>query len=226
MTVMTTAAPFTDSLWDDARPVYAAIQRHPFVTGITAGTFPRDRFAFYITQDALYLRDFARTLMALGATAPEDATALFGRHATEALKVEQQLHEGVVRDLGMHSEQVRKAQPSPTCMAYTNFLLATAFSRPFHEGFAAILPCYWIYQKVGRELIKQGSPDPIYQRWIGTYGGEPFDAVVREVLDLANAVAPALSVAEREAMRGRFLTACRYEWMFFEMADRLERWPV
>jgi thiaminase (transcriptional activator TenA) len=223
---MTPASPFTDSLWDDARPVYAAIQRHPFITGITAGTFPRDRFAFYITQDALYLRDFARTLMALGATAPEEATALFGRHATEALKVEQQLHKGVVRDLGMHTEQVHRAQCSPTCMAYTSFLLATALGQPFHEGLAVILPCYWIYQKVGRELIEQGSPDPIYQRWIGTYGGEPFDAVVREVLDLANGLAPTLTEAQREAMRGRFLTACRYEWMFFEMANRLERWPV
>jgi thiaminase/transcriptional activator TenA len=223
---MTPAAPLTSSLWEQAQPIYAAIQRHPFVTGLTAGTLQRDRFAFYITQDALYLRHFARCLMALGASAPPEATALFGRHATDALKVEQDLHEGVVRALGLHAEQVRGAAQAPTCLAYTSFLLAGAFGRPFHEGLAAILPCYWIYQKLGKELLAKGSPEPLYQRWIATYGGEPFDKAVREILDLADATGARLTEAERSPMRNRFLTACRYEWMFFDMAHSLERWPV
>jgi thiaminase len=31
---------------------------------------------------------------------------------------------------------------------------------------------------------------------------------------------------EREAMRYAFLTSCRYEYMFWDMAYRQEQWPV
>ena len=70
------------------------------------------------------------------------------------------------------------------------------------------------------------SPEPLYRRWIDTYGGDQFDAVVREVLGLADRVAPALTDAQRRAMRERFVVASRYEWMFWDAAYRLQRWPV
>ena len=46
-----------------------------------------------------------------------------------------------------------------------------------------MLPCYWIYARVGEELLGRGSPDPLYARWIAMYGGEEFQAVVDAVLD-------------------------------------------
>jgi thiaminase (transcriptional activator TenA) len=218
--------PFTESLWAAVGPIYEAILRHPFLTGLADGTLPRDRFAFYITQDSLYLRQFARALAALGAVAPDGAVAFFGGQATEALAVEEALHEGFVRDLGMHPEQVRSAELAPTNQAYSDFLLASVLGRPYHEGLAAVLPCYWIYQRVGRSLIPKGSPDPLYRLWIETYGGDAFDRVVTRVRGLADAIAPTLTDAQRAEMRRRFVVAGRYEWMFWDMAHRLERWPV
>ena len=53
---------------------------------------------------------------------------------------------------------------------------------------AAVLPCYWIYREVGRELLRRGSPEPLYQRWIDTYGGDEFDRVVEEAIALTEAV--------------------------------------
>ncbi|HEX8201761.1 MAG TPA: TenA family protein, partial [Isosphaeraceae bacterium] len=150
-------APFSASLWEAIGPIVAAIRQHPFLTGLADGTLPRDRFAFYITQDALYLRAFARALSALAAVAPDDAVALFNRHAADALTEEQALHEGLVAELGLHPEQVRATEPAPTNRAYGDFLLASTLGRPFAEGLAAVLPCYWIYQEVGRTLRPKGS---------------------------------------------------------------------
>jgi thiaminase/transcriptional activator TenA len=220
-------ARFTEELWDAIGPIFEAILRHPFVTGLTDGRLTRDRFAFYVVQDAIYLRSFARALSSLAASAPDArATAMFNRHASDAIAVEQSLHEGFVGDLGLHPEQVGTAEPSPSNQAYCDFLLASARGRPFHEGLAAVLPCYWIYQRVGKGLLPQGSPDPLYRRWIDTYGGEQFDAVVREVRELTDRVASELTEAQRLAMRSRFVLASRYEWMFWDSAYRLQRWPV
>ena len=49
-----------DLLWSDVEDVYAAILRHPFVTGLTDGSLPREAFRHYIVQDAHYLRGYAR----------------------------------------------------------------------------------------------------------------------------------------------------------------------
>ena len=43
---------FTRELWTAMTPIYTQILRHPFVTGLTDGSLPRDRFVFYAVQDA------------------------------------------------------------------------------------------------------------------------------------------------------------------------------
>ena len=34
------AAPFSDELWNDARPIYEKILQHPFLLGLSDGTLP------------------------------------------------------------------------------------------------------------------------------------------------------------------------------------------
>ena len=218
---------FTKELWQSIEPIYAAILRHPFLRGLTDGSLPRESFKFYAVQDALYLREFARALSLAGAKAPEDDwIIMFNEHAAGALKVERSLHESFFQEFGLTHEAVASTPMAPTNLAYTSYLLAIAYGRPFHEVLAAVLPCYWIYWEVGKELERTGSADPLYKRWIGTYASEEFGSVVRDVLAAADKVAERLTSAEREAMRGHFVTTSRYEWMFWDMGLRRETWPT
>jgi thiaminase/transcriptional activator TenA len=91
---------------------------------------------------------------------------------------------------------------------------------------AALLPCYWIYWEVGKNLERSSSRDPLYARWIGTYASEEFGTVVRDVLACTDALAEGLRHPERETMRRHFVTTSRYEWMFWDMGWRQETWPV
>jgi len=218
---------FTDELWEAIEAIYGAILRHPFLTGLTDGSLARESFRFYAVQDALYLREFARGLSLAGARAPRDEwIIMFDEHAAEALRVERALHEGFFREFGLSPEDVATTPLAPTNLAYTSYLLAVAYGRPFHEAIAALLPCYWIYWEVGKTLERAGSPDALYARWIGTYASEGFGAVVRGVLGATDAVAASLGSAERETMRRHFVTTSRYEWLFWEMGYTRERWPV
>jgi thiaminase/transcriptional activator TenA len=218
---------FTKELWDGIRPIYGAILRHPFVSGLTDGSLPRERFRFYAVQDALYLREFARALSLAAARAPEDDwIVMFDEHAAGALKVERALHESFFSEWGLTREAVLATPLAPTNLAYTSYLLAVAYGAPFHEAVAALLPCYWIYWEVGKALEQAGSADPLYARWIGTYASEEFGGVVRAVLTATDTVAARLGATEREAMRRHFVTTSRYEWMFWDMGYRQESWPV
>jgi len=218
---------FTADLWRSIEPVYAAILGHPFVAGLTDGSLPRPSFQFYAVQDALYLREFARALSIAAARAPRDEwIIMFNEHAAGALKVERELHEGFFKEFGLGPGDVASTPLAPTNLAYTSYLLAVAHTAPFHEAVAALLPCYWIYWEVGKALERSGSPDPLYTRWIGTYASTEFGSVVEAVLDCADALARDLKPAEREAMKRHFITASRYEWMFWDMGLRRETWPV
>ena len=218
---------FTADLWSAITPIYDAILRHPFVRGLTDGSLARESFQFYAVQDALYLRDFARALSLAAARAPRDEwIIMFNEHAAGALKVERVLHESFFKDFGLSEADVNSTPLAPANLAYTSYLLAVAHGAPFHEAMAALLPCYWIYWEVGKTLERAGSADPLYARWIGTYASQEFGDVVRAVLAATDETAAALGPREREAMRRHFVTTSRYEWMFWEMGYRRERWPV
>ncbi|MGH2559641.1 MAG: thiaminase II [Thermomicrobiales bacterium] len=226
-----TPAPVSSSLtahlWSSINDVYSEILAHPFVTGLTDGSLAHDAFRFYVVQDALYLTRYGRALSVCAARAPdEDAIRMFNEHAAGAIAVERSLHEGFFVDFGLTADEIAATPLAPTNLAYTSYLLATAYGGSFAEALGAVLPCYWIYGEVGKALIERGSPNPLFQRWIDTYGGDEFAGVVRQVLALADRIGADLSEADRRAMTAHFVASSRYEWMFWEMGYRREEWPV
>ena len=218
---------FTDELWESISDIYGAILRHPFITGLTDGTLSAESFAFYVVQDALYLRDYARALAAVGSRAPSaEAAQMFARHAADAIAAELELHSSLLAELGISEESLQEAEPAPTNLAYTSYLLATVRGGSYAEGVGVVLPCYWIYWEVGKELLRRGSPDPRFQRWIGTYGAAEYGEVVAAVIAEADRIGPGLSAGERELVRRHFRTTSRYELMFWGMGYGRESWPM
>jgi thiaminase/transcriptional activator TenA len=223
----TATQPWSTRLWTEIEPTFTAILDHPFLTGLSDGTLDTTVFAEYVAQDVHYLRDYARALALVGAKAPTLAgTSMFARHAAEVFDVELALHAALLPDLGLDPAEIDAVPVSPTTRAYTSYLLATAYSGSFVDGLAAILPCYWIYARVGAALLEQGSPDRRFQNWIDSYGGEEFAATVAEVLTLTDQIGPTLTAADEAVARAHFATTARYEWMFFDAAYRREIWPV
>ncbi|HWP93479.1 MAG TPA: thiaminase II [Thermodesulfobacteriota bacterium] len=218
---------FTKELWQEIIPIYESIIHHPFIRGLTDGSLSQESFKFYVIQDALYLREFARSLSIAAAKAPEDDwIIMFNEHSAGALKVERALHDSFFRDFRLKKKDIVNTTLAPTNLAYTSYLLSTAYSSPFHEVMGALLPCYWIYWEVGKALISRGSPNPLYQRWIDTYGGEEYARIVKAVLNITNKIARDLKNDQKEAMKKHFITTSRYEWMFWDMGLRCEGWPV
>ena len=93
---------FSKELWKGIVPIYKAILVHPFIKGLTDGSLKKESFKFYVTQDALYLREFARALSIAAAKAPEDDwIIMFNEHSAGALRVERALHDSFFRDFGI-----------------------------------------------------------------------------------------------------------------------------
>ena len=218
---------FSAELWDSTADIYAAILAHPFVRGLTDGSLPQEAFTFYVIQDALYLRWYARALAAVASKSTDTAgTEMFARHAAGIIDVEMTLHESLLADLDIDAVAADAAEEAPTTLAYTSYLLAAVGGGSYAEGVGAVLPCYWIYWEVGKHLLSQGSPNPRYQKWIDTYGAEEFGGEALEVIAVADRLGPSLGAAERARVQQHFRTTSRYEWMFWDMGYRQEQWPV
>ncbi len=211
-------------------PVFKQILGHPFVIGLTDGSLPTESFAYYVAQDSRYLHDYARALALVAAKAPDDASvAMFAAHAQGAIEVEKQLHAGFAHDLASEHPDAFAQPPSPTTVAYTSYLLRACGQGDFAQALAAVLPCYWIYAEVGAALLPQSSASrtpPLYARWIETYGGDEFAAIVAAVLDAVDRVGETAGAAQLAAMREHVLTTSKYEWMFWDAGWRRETWPI
>ena len=218
---------WTGRLWADIEPVYDAILDHPFIKGLTSGQLSVDSFVQFISQDTHYLQDYVRTLLTLAAKAPDfEVTKMLTTHAAAAAGAETGLHAERMTDLGRDPAELLAFDVRPATRAYTTFLVATVFSGSFADGLAAVLPCFWIYAEVGKHLKRAGSPNPVYQRWIDSYGGDEYLREVQLALDLTDRIGLDLGPVAEAAARQHFRTAARYEWMFWDAAYRQEAWPV
>ncbi|MFD7642816.1 thiaminase II [Kitasatospora sp. NPDC059795] len=224
---LTEPVTLTDELWAAVEPIYGRILDHPFLAGLTDGTLPRTAFRHFVVQDSHYLRDYARALAVCAAKAPgEDEVLAFCNDAVGAIAAEQEMHADFLHAFGEDGAAAAAEPVLPTTRAYTSYLLATVYGGSFAEALGAVLPCYWIYARVGEELLRRSSPDPLYAKWIAAYGGEEFQAVVRRVLDLTDRIGEDLSAGERRRVIEHFTTTSRYEWMFWDAAWQGETWPV
>jgi thiaminase (transcriptional activator TenA) len=217
---------FSEEAWRRTTRLREAIHALPFNTELAAGLLPRERFQTYIVQDALYLAQFSRALAIAAARAPDTATMQsFAQSALGAVTVEQALHRRYLRDFGVDPASIGNAEPSPDCLAYTNFLIAAAYHRPWEVLVAALLPCFWIYWDVGCAIARTAAPENPYGAWIDTYADERFGDAVQRVITAGDRAAEAATAPTRTEMLAAFFRACQYEWLFWDGAYQRRSWP-
>jgi thiaminase/transcriptional activator TenA len=218
---------FTETAWHRVAALRAAIHALPFNRELTDGTLGADRFRFYITQDSLYLGQYARILAMAGARGPDGAVLhAFASNALEAVAVEQALHGQYLGQFGVDPAQMAGAEPAPDCLAYTSFLLATAYHEPWEVLVAALLPCFWIYWDVGNAIARRAAAGNPYRAWIDTYTDAGFGAAVRAVIDITDQAAAGTTEALRTRMMAAFLRSSQFEWLFWDGAYQQRGWPT
>jgi thiaminase/transcriptional activator TenA len=211
-----------------AEPLWSNQSEHLFVAALGRGDLPIEKFRFYVTQDYLFLGVLARVCaFAAGRCTDRDEARFFLDLAKSTLAGEAALHESYAGEFGIDPAEMEKAQMAPTNLAYCNFLLNIAHSGTATEIAVSILPCAWIYCDVGRQLLEKHSPgsDHPYAKWMTLYGSPEFLAVANWLRGFVDRNVDQMSEGERRRLEQLFLTAVRYEWLFWEMAWTRQGWP-
>jgi len=215
---------FSEKAWERITPLYDKILDMPFNKELMEGTLDLEKFKFYMAQDAYYLGEFGKTLATLAGKFNDlNHVLAFTEFAGGAIVVERALHESYFQEFGIPD----LVQPSPTCLLYTNYILNQAAYSDVTVGVAAVLPCFWIYKKVGDHIYANHHHEGHqYKKWIETYAGEEFAQSVKLAIDITNALAENASPHTQENMLEAFEMASKLEWMFWDSAYREETWPV
>ena len=217
---------FTDRAWRESGGIRAEILGLPFVVALQEGTLPAADFAYYLHQDALYLREYSAVLALAAAAAGSEEEQLFWLSAaTTCLSTEAELHRTwSARQTGGTQDDVGVG---PVTRAYCYHLRATAAGGSYGELVAAVLPCFWLYAAVGEHILAAtagagpegggpAGPDHPYAAWIDTYADPDFAAATTRARDLADRAYRTASATEREAMLQAFHWSSRYERDFFD----------
>ncbi|WP_347040432.1 TenA family protein [Glutamicibacter halophytocola] len=130
--------------------------------------------------------------------------------AREILEGELQLHRSYLAE--------GTANPSAITLNYVNHLAAS--KRGYAELIAAILPCYWLYQDIGKRLASANHPEHPYKQWLVTYASEEFDLATERAIDMVRVAWKQADVDLRERMRLAFVRSSEHEVAFFDQARR------
>lgn len=216
-------------LWNAAAPLIRVTENHPFLVAMVDGTLDMESFRYYVVQDALYLADFADCLRRLskGATG-DDATRLeaFAKGAEEA---EMDLHNSFFQQWDISADGVEQM---PNSLLYTSYMKRIVATRCHAEGLAVLLPCFWVYMHVGKNMLRlreslggKVSRPAQFDAWIDMYGGEEFEKEVRDYIAMVDVTIQAVDSDTLKAMEKHFIMSCKLEHMFWDQAQEMMEWP-
>jgi thiaminase/transcriptional activator TenA len=219
---------FTHRLRERVDPIWEAQHRHPFVVGIGAGTLELEKLKYWVRQDYVFLIEYVRLLALAVARSPDlETMTKFADLTTATLQTEMSLHREYASEFGISCEALEQEHKAPTTQAYTDFLVRVATTGDFPELVSALLPCMWGFSEIGQRLERHPRPaDARYGKWIDMYASQAFAELAQWCRDLLERLASEQPESRLRRLEEIFLTSSRYEWLFWEMAWKMERWPI
>ncbi|WP_251450828.1 bifunctional hydroxymethylpyrimidine kinase/phosphomethylpyrimidine kinase [Microbacterium sp. Marseille-Q6648] len=201
-------ADWASDAWAACADIRSGVDACAFVIELRDGTLPGQAFAWYLAQDALYLREYARVLARLSAMARTRNDQEFWTDAARGALVEEaRLHRSRIGDV--------EVDAAPSTRAYVDHLHAVSASGRYGELVAAVLPCFWLYHDLGRRWRTHRHEGHPYGDWLAAYGDPGFADATNRAIAVAGAVAAAASPSERDLMHIAFRRSMGHELAFF-----------
>jgi thiaminase/transcriptional activator TenA len=205
--------------------IWEKIFNHPFVVELYLGTLPLEKFKYYVIQDYNYLITMYRCFSLIASKADYELARKALELAYIEATTEMANYERLLNKLGISFDEVVNTEPAPTNMAYMNFLISTCALRTPLEGLIALLPCFWSYAEIAErhkgKLIS--NKNELYVEWAKVYLSEDYLKLIKDLRDFIDKSAKSLDV---ESAKKLFRIASRYEYLFWDMAYRMESWYI
>jgi thiaminase/transcriptional activator TenA len=219
------ASGFCEVLRAGSEDIWQATLQHPFLADVEQGTLPDQKLLFYFIQNVHYI-DAAISFNAEAAAKASDAQSReFALRLLDFGRNEIPRQREYVRRLSETVTASFDTGLAPTALAYTNHLRMLASYRSPLDLFVGLLPCEWTYSELGSRLLPVVR-HPVHVQWLSTFGGADHNDMNVQYKSVIDDLVADAGPRRRLELSEIFRTSIRYEWMFWQMAYTLERWPV
>jgi thiaminase/transcriptional activator TenA len=216
---------YAQELMDSVQDVWERYFAHPFVAQLVDGSLPREAFRDYLIQDTLFLKGYSK-VFAHAFIKADDVNIMRRLYADmgSGLSDETQTHIAYLRDFGVTEADALAAEVKPANQAYLDFMLGTAASGTWLEGFMSTMPCTLSYYHVAKhalaDAIAAGTLEGNYYRtWAEYYSGPEYQAVYDEAVAFVDQVTVGLPSAEQARIQEIFRIASNHELAFWDLAQ-------
>jgi thiaminase (transcriptional activator TenA) len=216
----------SEKLHKDAEHVWGKIIEHPFVVELYKGSLPMDKFNTYILHDYSYLVNAIKNFSIIASRA-ESVDVM--REVVEIAHLEAtgefQGYGDLLHALGYTLDDAMRVEPFPVNLSYRSFLIATSSLNATQEALVSALPCFWTYLDIAlaHQDFLSGNDNKIYVAWASVYLSSDYARLVEKLRTLVDRTCEGYHY---EKLRPFFLTASRYEYMYWDAAYNLDAWPV
>lgn len=205
---------WSKEIWEKSKHIYDAILKQKFIKELSDGTLDLNLFARYIGQDELYLKNYYQQMFILAEMmdTPENKE-LFTSFAKSGMEGEKLMHEFLINKYNICTN----VPASEVTTNYNNLIKAGISSGNQCIALATMLPCMWIYNRVGLHILNtailENNP---YKEWILEYGNEEFTNGVNIVLEIIDKWAENVDSDTRDKMSQLYLKAALCEYAFWD----------
>ena len=216
----------SERLHKDAEHVWGKIIEHPFVVELYKGSLPMDKFKTYILHDYSYLVNAIKNFSIIASRA--DSVDVM-RETVEIAHLEAtgefQGYEDLLHTLGYTLDDAMHIEPFPVNLSYRSFLITTSSLNTSQEALVSVLPCFWSYRDIAlyHKAALSSNANKIYVDWASVYLSREYAQLVEKLRALVDRICEGYPY---ERLKPLFLTASRYEYMYWNAAYNLDSWPV
>ncbi|GAY72173.1 thiaminase II [Lentilactobacillus kosonis] len=217
-TITTKMRAAADNLWNQSF-------NHPFIKHLADGTLPMDTFRYYLKQDNYYLNNFSILHQKIANHVNDPSTKQFLIAGAKGLNDgEAEIRDDFFSKLAITANEMQTTPIAPNAYSYVAHMYHELNEGTVASACTALLPCYWLYNEIGKQLIANGSPVELYQQFIETYDSPEFTDATNQMINIVDALGEQAEADERRQMITAFVRSSYYELNFWEMAYVHEEW--
>ena len=192
----------TDKMLEATKELWKSYNEHPFVKGIQDGSLDKDKFKYYIMQDYLYLKEYAKVFAIGVAKAKTLETAnLFAKYIA-VMNGELDVHSGYMGKFNVSQEEIDDMKPSL-------------------DNLAAILSCAYSYEVIAKKIVENNTNsinDEFYGDWIKGYASNEYASGNIILIETMNQLTKDYTEKQIQHLIDIFVVCSRYELAFWQMS--------
>lgn len=197
-------------IFEKCELTYQSLLQDSFTQGLMDGTLPDDEFNRFLEQDAIYLKDYAKNMKDIAELLSDNEEKnLFIKLMADGIEAEQSVEKM------LSGKKTSEVKPNSATQGYIDFKRSVIGKRHLPSAIAAILPCFWYYNEMGKYMSEHATCGK-YKAWMETYTSPLMDKVVDTLTRMADDWAKQSDANERAEMERTFRTASYHELDFIK----------